>query len=521
MADRQLGLDQRGYGISTVNVQLNLQEITEAFGAIYNSIDLRTVAVQQGGSWVNILTVVRVAQEPPAQIDKRHAELKSLHVLPELADVRIMLSSKPFSEWEVLRDDLKNSILRSHPGAEVKLTGSLDIYSKYGNVARHHNVLRAVQDWDWPTCEISFAHNPAKWEQLGLGDRLSLLSARKLSQQISQFGHSNVFDAIDAFMEFSMSFVQNPGLEFYVSVPIFAAIDSVEVKPDGNLLRVRGRFHARMANVQFFAVCRDSPSSTGLLPKATLPLDAQDVHGSKNAEVREVLATAVLPASVTLSDFVEVKAVTTLGDVDAVQAQVRSLLPLQHVQPLYHALTWFRSPTELREALASPHTGRKAKPRSWDLQRLFERDVCWFLSCFGFATVMLSEFESLKGPDSKFERGSLDILAYSESRKLMLIVGCTLNAPKDSDFTNISTLRTIFLDEILPGSNTSLIPVIFSGLKSCQSYWEQTFADYGTTFCTVPILDGSRREAALQLLESKQEQAFYDFLSHPSTGQLG
>ena len=103
----------------------------------------------------------------------------------------------------------------------------------------------------------------------------------------------------------------------------------------------------------------------------------------------------------------------------------------------------------------------------------------------------------------------------------MLIVGCTLSAPKDSDLTNLTTLTTIFRDEILHESNASIIPVIFSGLKNCQAYWEQPYADYGSTFCTVRILDGSRRDAALNRLEGKQEQAFYDFLSDPSSGRLG
>jgi hypothetical protein len=503
------------------NVQLNLQEITETYGITYNSIDVRTVALRLAASWVNILTVVRVSHDPPALVDNKHAELKSLHVLPRLEDFGIFLSSVPFSAWQGLCNGLRNSTVLGHSVAVVRLTGPLDIYSKNGDLHRYHNVLRANPAWDWPTCEIGFPYTPNQAEQFGFGDRLSLLADRKLSQQISQFGHSNVFDAIDAFMEFTSPFDRNPGWEFYVSVPVFAAIDTVEVNPDGNILTARARFHQELPKVRFFAVFRDAPSNTGLLPKATLPLEIHGAGGETRSGIREVIASVALPPGVKWSDYVEVKAVSKLGDIDANQWQVRSLLPARHVQPLYHALASFRSHTQFRQALAYPQATPRPRRQPWRIQDYFERDVCWFLSYFGFATVMLGEHETLRDAESKFERGSLDILAFNESRKIMLLVACTLNAPKDEDFTNLTTLRTIFLEEILTGSNVSIIPVIFTGLKTSQPYWEQTFADHYLAHSTVPIFDGNRREAALVLLENKREQEFFSFLSNPATSSLG
>lgn len=502
------------------NTQLNLQEIIDAFGAAYRSVDVRTVALLHGTSWLNALTVIRVSHETPAQLDMRHSELKSMHVLPQIANFRISLSSSPFCDWAEICKDLRNSILRVHHDFEVTLTGPLDIYSKSGYVNRHHNLFRRALNLDWPTCEISFPYDQVKWQQFGVGDRNSLLSDRKLSQQISRFGHSDAFEAINAFMEFSSPFAQNPGNEFHVSVPIFASIDSVEVQPSDNLLCVSGRVHEKLADVRLFAVCRDSPLGAGLMPKATLALEIQDAPQRKNPEIREVKASVAMPSSVRVTDYVEVKAVGTAGDIDSTSSELRSLLPLPYIQPLYTALELFRSQVDLRQALVYPQRARKVDARAWQMQQYFERDVCWFFSCFGFATVMLGEFENLRDPESKFQRGSLDILAYKESRNLMLIVGCTLNAPTDHDFNNLTTLRTILLDEVLAGAKVALIPVMCCGLKTYQAYWEQGFADHSATFCTVPVLDGVRRVAALTALENKRDDEFYNFLSNPTYCRL-
>jgi hypothetical protein len=349
-----------------MNVQLDLQEITEAYGTTYNSIDVRTVALRLADRWINTLTVIRVGYESPEMIKSKHDELKSLHVLPELEDFRIFLSSRPFSDWPRLCADLKNSAGISHGDVEVKLTAALDILSKTGYVSRQHNVLKALP-WDWPTCEISFEYRPSEAEQSGLGDRVSLLLERKLNQRISQFAHSSVFDAIDAFMELTLSFSRNSNPEFHVSVPIFAAIDAVEIKPIGNVICASARFHERLPNVRFFAVCKYSPQSSGLLPKATLPLQIHDADGQTNDGVRRVLANVTLPQDIQPSDFVEVKVVSDLGDIDTYQGEIHTLQPARYVHPLYHALTAFRAEEELRQGLTYPQARQVPKSQPWNL----------------------------------------------------------------------------------------------------------------------------------------------------------
>ncbi len=77
-----------------MNVQVNLQGITEAFDATYGSIDIRTPALGSNGSWINIVTVVRVGYVSAVSAKTKHNELKPLHVMPELDNFRVFLSSR-------------------------------------------------------------------------------------------------------------------------------------------------------------------------------------------------------------------------------------------------------------------------------------------------------------------------------------------------------------------------------------------------------------------------------------------
>jgi hypothetical protein len=500
-----------------MNVQQNLQEIAEAFGATYGALDIRTAAVRHGDSWVNVLTVIRVSYEPSKIVTDKHQDLKMRHILPEMEDFRIFLSSKDFSAWPSVCTDLglKDSARIMHDGTAVKLASRLDIFSKTGYVNRHHNILREAPEWGWPTCEIGFDHRPTDAESLGLSNRLGMLSDSKLNQKISQFGHSNIFEAIDAFLELACTFMQNSNLEFYVSLPIFAAIDAVKINPVGNTLTASARFHPRLPDIRFFAVCKDSPSNTGLRPKATLLLQIDGAQGEIIDGVRKVCASVVLPSDIHASDYVEVKVVSTLGDIDIYNGQIHALQPTEHVHAFYHALTAFCSEAELRQALVYPQARQLPKSQPWKVQDYFERSVCWLLSFFGFSSIMLGEYETLRIAGSNFQRGSLDILAFNPIHRLMLIVGCTLNAPKDEDFTNLLTLRTIFTEEIFTESALTIRPVVFTGLRTFSEYWEPISDELNLTNSTIPIFDGSRTENALDLLAKKQEHEFFNFLINP------
>jgi len=507
-----------------MNVQLNLQEITEAFGATYGSIDIRTAAIRLNESWINILTVVRVSHQSAQNLKANQNNLKSLHVLPDLDNFQVFLSSRPFSDWPSFCNELKTAGRFKHDDTEIMLTGPIDIFSKTGYLGRHHNVLREIPDGDWPTCEISFEYSPKDSERLGFGNRATLLNDRKLTQRISQFGHSSVFDAIDAFMEFTNTFTQNSSLEFHVSLPVFAAIDSVVVNPVEKTLQAKARFHKSLPSPQLFAVCKDSPLNTGLRPKATLQLQLASAHPGEILQpepdnFRSVFASVPLPSNILISDYVEVKIVSTLGDVDARTDRLFSLRPAEHVHPFFHALKAFCPETEFRSSLIHPQARQLPRTQPWKVQDYFERAVCWFLSSFAFAPAMLGEHETLRTAGSKFQRGSLDILAFNESRNQMLLVGCTLNAPKDEDFSNLMTRRSILLEEIFAESTVHLRPVIFTGLKNFQSYWEPVASEFNFGFA-IPIFDGSRIEAALDLIPSRQDHRLFEFLNNPSLSPL-
>lgn len=498
-----------------MNIQVSLHEVTETCGSTYESLDIRTAALKFGNGWGNVLTIVRLGYESVKEVSKKHRDLESLHILPELEEFKILLSSKRFSEWPEFCSSLKSPGCVPHNNEAVHLTGALDVLEKTGYLNRHHKMLRQIPGRDWPTCEISLQHRPTDAESLGFTNRSLLLSDRKLTQRINQFGHSSAFDAIDAFMELANSFAQSPDLEFLVSLPVFAAIDNVQVTPTNNLISVQARFHARLPGVRFFAVCSDSPMGTGLRPKATLALQVSGENDGTDS-IRNVFAHVQLPSQVTTNDIVEIKAVGAMGDIDSYSRRVYDLQPSEHTHPLYRALTTFCPTAELSGALAYPQAMQIPKRQPWGVQDYFERNTCWLLSCFGFASVMLGEYETLRTTGSKFQRGSLDVLAFNEARRILLLVACTLNAPKEDDFGNLMALRSIFLDEIFANSSISTIPVMFTGVRSFQTYWTPNSDEFGIGNFRIPVVDGSRAQTALDLIPKSRDLDFLYFLLDPT-----
>lgn len=53
--------------------------------------------------------------------------------------------------------------------------------------------------------------------------------------------------------------------------------------------------------------------------------------------------------------------------------------------------------------------------------------------------------ECLRDPGTKVERGNLDLLAFHEKKRVLILGSCKINAPKESDYDNLSNVRALLL----------------------------------------------------------------------------
>jgi len=179
------------------------------------------------------------------------------------------------------------------------------------------------------------------------------------------------------------------------------------------------------------------------------------------------------------------------------------------VNPLYFLLTKFCSPDRLHSLVVRPHSvaPQKTKP-----QKEFEQHVAWVLGCYGFATIVLGTHEDLVAEETKVKRASLDLLAYHPIRKLALLGGCTLNVPKEEDYSQLVSVRAMVLEDWNGDPPFSCEVVMFTAAPSCPARSNPTILD---AFISLPsdgdvrVIDGNGLSEALAFLHERKEEQFF------------
>lgn len=127
-----------------------------------------------------------------------------------------------------------------------------------------------------------------------------------------------------------------------------------------------------------------------------------------------------------------------------------------------------------------------------DQSTAFERHVAWLLSLAGFSPIVLGMSEHMKA--GRGQRATIDIIATSG--KVLLLVACTIGAPKNEDFSTLWHLRALLTDKLADQTNVNLMPVIVTGSTATERY-HAVEGGIG-----IPIIDtGELREITATLLD--------------------
>src|SRR5713226_1827563 len=92
--------------------RLSVNDMIGAFGATYRTIDLRSVAVKQGGIWANVYSTIRFRYEEPDVVEKRLRQLEAVHGVVRTESFQVLLDRRPFTEWNQVHGDLEVDKLR-------------------------------------------------------------------------------------------------------------------------------------------------------------------------------------------------------------------------------------------------------------------------------------------------------------------------------------------------------------------------------------------------------------------------
>jgi hypothetical protein len=182
---------------------------------------------------------------------------------------------------------------------------------------------------------------------------------------------------------------------------------------------------------------------------------------------------------------------------------VRAILPAAERNLLLETLKCFCPLEALEDLLGNPGAQSLSKG---DQSAAFERHIAWVLSLMGFSPIVLGQHEHLK--TGRVQQGSVDIIATRG--KCLLLVACTIGAPKSEDFVRLWHLRTVLGQELSKTEGVTICPILVTGITNTEAYWPVE-GDAGA----IPIIDVHRLRAFVRALPDGTPDRFLQFLDGP------
>jgi hypothetical protein len=110
------------------------------------------------------------------------------------------------------------------------------------------------------------------------------------------------------------------------------------------------------------------------------------------------------------------------------------------------------------------------------------------------------------------ERGSLDLLAFHESKRVLILGSCKINAPKESDYDNLVNMRALLLQGFEGADSFQTYMMVFTAAAETRLY--KTLETSGSSWFprVIPIFDANRLKAAIDALQNRQTNWIFDQL---------
>lgn len=481
-----------------MGVRVTVNELVEAVEDTYSAIDIRTAAVLAEEEWVSVLTVVRLTYEEPVVVAERLRALERRHGKVETRHFRIVMDTRPFLEWKNLCDEVAGGVLRIG-GNEMKLRQSLALNNQANQLDWFYSDIRAFDGITWPNLRILIGRHDG-----------TELTNELVTREVGTLSYPDAYEAINALCEVNVRAGQSPGFDLYLSLPAFARVDNARLTPLVKRLDVTVSRHPTLRNIKGVVIHRGEQAFAGQPCKARLTIDSFERRGESCP--LETVTGAVQLGEIEQEDWVEVRLThPELGEIDgSFTRPLRSLIPPAERNPLFEAIKCFCPEVEIRRSLVHAYEKKSVKLKT---SAAFEVRVAWLLGLFGCSTVILGEYEHLFAPESNVQLGSVDILALTPG-KVLLLVGCALTRPSEKDFNNLREVQEMLRQTPLKDTNCRILPVFFTAAAGCPTYSEDEFLD------CIPVVDAEGMDALVALLGVGREKDFFDFLGNPHYSPL-
>jgi len=252
----------------------------------------------------------------------------------------------------------------------------------------------------------------------------------QFNREVHFLGYGDVLDAANALCDLKVSLQNDQGCDLSVHFPLFADIVGTQVKTPEKRIDVEVKRHRSFSNLSAMA-CVRGHSTVADAPFREQIVFSQSPSSDAQSEIVAAQGTVQVPDLDPDNDWLEIRLVhPKFGEIKKDGNYVRMFIPPTERNILLGAVQQFCRGTTLDDLLTRAYNVQPAKLKP---SAAFELHVSWLLGMFGLSTVVLGEYERLLAPDTEIQRASIDILAASQQAKLLLVVSCTLNTPKEED----------------------------------------------------------------------------------------
>lgn len=479
---------------------VRLSDLLDTFANTYAAIDIRTATVRHEEDWINSVTVIRLTYETRLDVKNRFNAIQKSFGEIRTNDFGIWLDCREISEWEELCNEFRGGRFQVE-GLAVNLARSpIDLANSTGRLTIHHGQLRESNHW--PSVETSW-HQRSGSESIPYGKApAELPSAEFICRQVELLGFTSPYEAMASVMELNIESNRPPEFDVYLAVPVFAKVSDLKYVPGVPELAVTVSHHRKFPSFSCNIVSKAGRSLTSRLPVPDFADHGDGVIVASEARVHR---------DISQDEHVEVAlAATGTGEIHRAIYKVEDLLPAGHSTPLLAALSHFCSVQNFATMLLHPHAqkAKQTKP-----QGQFEQHVGWLLSCSGYSSVILGEFERLAHPETQVEIASVDSLAFDQAARQMLVVGCTIKAPKEEDLSNLLRARTE-LAESISDQVDELVALIFTGMRGYPGY--RVLGGEGDRFLTakdiVVVCDADSMASLVRKIAAGTKGAVQDYI---------
>ena len=398
-------------------------KVLSAFSRVFQSIDLRIVAVDDGKQLTNLVSSIFACTESPEGLRDRHKKLEGS--LPSSGEVVVLLYSLPFPKFDSIFSQFRKGRFMSgdigFDGLPINFS-ELDL-TRLAIDRYHAEHFKCIGEWKILGGSVDAKRDASIFE---IADRQNEDARRK--------GFGDIYEWINQSLE--IRFIRGHSTALVVGIPILAKITGLDL--DGSSLKVAIRKASLFDDLQLnFSIGRLSsmqrtyePFWVGIeqLEKCEQPsqheyCDVTSIINLPNFKPHDRIAV----------ELIHLKAPSLCLDIKT------SEVPLEKAyEPFAKVLTSFCPFEKYKMHLFSPEESSKPKPSD-----VFEDATAWLLSLIGYSVIQLRGYEILRATKTKYQKGSVDMIAYRENEDLLL-VDCDTSVPDEKKIQSMKRITKEF-----------------------------------------------------------------------------